>query len=93
MLIGARTAERKYVLYEIAESRARGNAPIGVRIHRLKNRRGRTDVRGENPFTRVAALGRYAPYIGRRVPVYDWVRDDGYRNIGKWVEAAVCEQT
>jgi len=93
VLIGARTAQRKYVLYEIAESHARGNALVGVRIHRLKNRRGRTDLRGENPFTRVAALGRYAPYVGRRVPVYDWVRDGGYRNLGRWVASAVREQT
>jgi hypothetical protein len=28
------------------------------------------------------------PTIENLVPVYDWVADDGYKNIGKWVEAA-----
>lgn len=61
--------------------------------HRLKVRRGRNDIRGENLLTRIAALGTYAPYLGRRVPVYDWSRQDGYRHLGDWVEAAVRERT
>lgn len=93
VLIGAKTSQRSYVLFEIAESRARGNALLGVRIHQLKDRGQRTDARGGNPFTRVAALGMYAPYVGLKIPVYDWVRQDGYHNLCSWVEQAVQDQT
>ncbi|MCB1283377.1 MAG: TIR domain-containing protein [Microthrixaceae bacterium] len=92
VLIGRHTASRPYVRYEIAESRSRGNALIGVRIHRIKDASGVTDPPGENPFARSDAMGFYAPYVGLQVPIYRWNRDHGFQNLGDWVERAVRKQ-
>lgn len=75
VLIGTETASRRYVLYEIDQSIARGNGILGVRIHRIKDTAGNTDTAGPNP-------------LSSTYPVYDWVTDDGYTNFGAWVEAA-----
>lgn len=72
VLIGAETAERKYVQYEIKHSWDRGNGLIGVYIHNLENENGKKGVKGADPFK---ALG----YNGIRT--YDWVNDDGYKNL------------
>jgi hypothetical protein len=37
VLIGSDTANRKFVKYEIAQSKARGNGLLGVRIHNIEN--------------------------------------------------------
>jgi hypothetical protein len=89
VLIGAETAGRKYVEYEIIESYNRGNGLIGVYIHQIKDLRGGTDVRGTNPFASI-----YVTRNGQKVyftdiyPTYDWVDNSGYANLGTWVEQA-----
>ena len=89
VLIGAETSEREYVGYEIKQSYSKGNGLLGVYIQNMKDVNGRTDVKGKNPLsnwtverdgTRVALANIY--------PSYDWVNDDGRRNIGDWIEAA-----
>ncbi len=75
VLIGAQTARREYVQYEITQSIARGNGLLGVRIHRIKDQVGNTDTDGPNP-------------LPSTYPVYDWVSDNGYNNFGDWVEKA-----
>lgn len=49
VLIGAQTASRPWVQYEISESHKRGNGILGVRIHHLKDRNGNSDTRGAVP--------------------------------------------
>lgn len=49
VLIGAQTASRPWVQYEINESTKRGNGILGVRIHHLKDQNGNTDTRGLVP--------------------------------------------
>ena len=68
--IGARTAYRTYVDYEIRKSEERGNLIIGVHISHLKDQTGQPDTRGPVPqrllsigakiidFTTADALGR-----------------------------------
>src|SRR4051794_3536060 len=51
--IGAETAEREYVRYEIQQSLNRENGLLGVRIHNLKDVAGHTDMAGDNPFRHV----------------------------------------
>lgn len=75
VLIGAETASRTYVKYEIDASVARGNGLVGVRIHSIKDLNGKTDSYGTNPLP--------AAY-----KVYDWVLNDGYKNFSAWVEEA-----
>lgn len=89
VLIGAETADRKYVNYEIASSCERGNGLAGVYIHRLRDRDGYTDTKGRNPFDDhwVAVDGREVR-LSTVVHTYDWALDDGYESFGDWVEDA-----
>jgi MTH538 TIR-like domain (DUF1863) len=75
VLIGAQTASRRWVKYEIDKSIERGNGLIGIYIHNIKDFAGNTDYRGTNPLP--------AGY-----PTYDWINDDGYNNLGTWVDDA-----
>lgn len=54
--IGAQTAYRTYVDYEIRKSHERGNLIIGVHINNLRDRFGQTDLRGPVP-ERLRAIG------------------------------------
>jgi hypothetical protein len=74
VLIGAETAKRKYVLYEIEKSIALGNGILGVRINNIKDEDGRTDPPGLIPeaLTKAGA------------PVYTYE----YGKLGEWIEKA-----
>ena len=74
VLIGAQTAQRQYVSYEIARSISRGNGLFGIFIHNIKDKSGRYDGPGEVP----EALRKAG------APVYTWE----YGKLGQWVEAA-----
>lgn len=52
---------------------------MGVYIHNIEDTAETTEFQGSDPFV---ALG----YTG--IKTYDWVNDDGYNNLGDWVEAA-----
>ncbi|MCM3808320.1 TIR domain-containing protein [Streptomyces sp. DR7-3] len=75
VLIGAETHKRRWVKYEISQSIARGNGLFGIYIHNIRDQYGNKDTNGTNPLD-----PQYA--------TYDWVNDDGYNNLSKWVEAA-----
>ena len=79
VLIGAKTSEREYVEYEIDQSWGRDNGLIGIYIHQLESQEKKTDVKGTNPFVKFGYTG---------IKTYDWVDDNGYDNIGDWVDAA-----
>ena len=86
VLVGAATAERDWVDYEIRKSWARGNALLAIRIHNVKDQDGKTDVAGSNPLDNVhLANGKALSTICK---TYDWVNDDGRNNLGKWAEEA-----
>jgi len=78
VLIGSETASRKWVQYEIEQSVGRGNGLLGIYIHNIKDKDGLTATRGENPLP--------AGY-----ETYDWINNDGYNNLGSWVDAAYDE--
>lgn len=86
VLIGAETAERDWVDYEIRRSWARGNALVGVRIHGIKNQDRETDRPSPNPLDNICLADGTS--LSSIFPTYDWVADDGQQNIGAWVEAA-----
>lgn len=89
VLIGAGTADREYVQYEIARSHERGNGLLGVYVDRCADRFGRTSMRGDNPFGRLWMQNGYRrTYLSQLYPTYDWVADRGYDNLGQWVEHA-----
>lgn len=47
--IGAASAGRRYIDYEISQSIARGNGLVGIQIHELKNQAGLSDTAGATP--------------------------------------------
>ena len=79
VLIGAETASRPYVQYEIEHSWTIDNGLIGIYIDSVKDSDGNTDVRGEDPFEKMGWTN---------FKTYDWVYDGGYENLGDWIEAA-----
>lgn len=88
VLIGAETADRKYVLYEIEKSVALGRGVVAVYIHQLRDAFGRTAPRGPNPLDKLRDPETTRP-LSRLFETYDWVDDDGPSNLGHWIEAAV----
>ena len=74
VLIGAETANRTYISYEIAKSLARGNGILGIRINNIKDKDGKTENPGPVPLD-LANVG---------APIYDWE----YGRLGEWVERA-----
>jgi len=85
VLIGSETATREYVDYEITASHAKRNGILGIYIHNMKNMAGLTDMMGANPFAKWTFKrdGNIVTY-----PTYDWVAENGYANMGAWIEAA-----
>jgi len=79
VLIGAKTAGRKFINYEIAQSIARGNGVLGIHIHNIKDKDGNTDTKGEVP----------AKLISGGYKVYTWPFDAD--KFAKWVEEAATE--
>jgi hypothetical protein len=79
VLIGTDTANRRYVQYEIEQSWERNNGLIGVYIHNIRDNNQRTAQKGSDPFVKM----NYTNF-----KTYDWVHDEGYKNLGDWVEAA-----
>ncbi len=47
--IGAKTAGRKYINYEIEQSIQRGNGIVGIQIHEIKDSNGNKDTVGTAP--------------------------------------------
>lgn len=89
VLIGAETSKRKWVRYEVKRSHEKGNGLLGIYIHNIKDKDGKTDSKGTNHF---GELGKKpngdSIFFGQIYPSYDWVNNDGYNNLGKWIEAA-----
>jgi hypothetical protein len=75
VLIGQKTASRKYVTYEIEQSVTKGNGLFGIHINDIKDIKGNTNFwRGDVP----AAL------VKHDAPVYDWDQ----RSFSNWTEQA-----
>jgi hypothetical protein len=74
VLIGAETASRKFVDYEIEQSIARGNGLLGIKISSIKDKDGKTDTQGAAP-ARLTKAG---------APCYTWDQS----KFGDWVEDA-----
>jgi len=88
VLIGTETSNRPWVDYEIRQSHRKGNGLIGVYIHNLKDfRTGYISNKGLNPFGNIKFANSYRTFADD-YPVYDWVNDGGFQNLGNWVESA-----
>jgi len=89
VLIGSDTAGKKWINYEIKASHKKGNGLLGIYIHQLKDKDGRTTTKGRNPFDDwyINRNGKKI-YFSSMYKTYDWKNDDGYSNMGDWIENA-----
>lgn len=95
VLVGERTAYRRWVQYEIEQSWHRGKGVFGIRIHRLLDQNQQTTPAGPNPFASVTLSdGRQLSSI---VNVYEPPGVDSkavYQHISQhlegWIEAAIA---
>lgn len=90
VLIGEETSNRKFVKYELEQSYKKGNKILGIFIHNIKDMRtGLTSLKGETTF---GSLGKNINgedvYFYQIAKTYDWINDDGYDNLAKWIEKA-----
>lgn len=74
VLVGSGTCNSRWVRYEIEKSIRLGNGLLGIDISKIKDMQGKTSQRcGEIP-------------VG--YPFYRWNADDGFNNMGSWIEKA-----
>lgn len=89
VLIGENTAGRKWINYEITSSYKKGNGILGIYIHNKKDSKGNTTKKGRNPFDDWYIEKDWRKiYFSSIYRTYDWVDNDGYNNMGKWIEQA-----
>lgn len=92
ILITSETAGRKYVAYEALKSHERGNGIIGLKIHGLKNRNGIAGVVGEPYFGQIFKdRNGSLKYFGNLYKTYNYVEEDGYNNLSKWIHQAAID--
>ena len=95
VLIGADTHQSVQVWHEVRRSLTAGKGLLGVYVDGIADRSGATDSRGDNPFWAYRLQSWFRPIWAARVdvdpPVFDWIADDGGRNLGEWVRQAAAE--
>jgi Thoeris protein ThsB, TIR-like domain len=76
VLVGENTCASRWVQHEIDGSIERGNGLLGIDVSKIKDLNGETSER----------CGK----IPSGYPFYLWNKDDGYNNMGDWIEAAAA---
>lgn len=95
VLVGSKTANRKWINYEIVKSWNDGMGVVGIYIHGLKNSQRYIAEKGENPFDHItygdtgkklsAIVKCYNPTGANSKEKYDWIS----RYISDAVEEAI----
>lgn len=91
VLVGARTADRRWVRYEIKQAWRSGLGVLAIHIHNLKDRDGRRAEKGRDPFEALLVEGKavegraYDPPFSDSVAVYEYIRN----NVTQWITDAV----
>jgi len=58
---------------------------VGIRVHNMKDKHGRTDSRGKNPLKKWEVDGTNLTDIYN---TYDWKYNNGRQNLSSWIEEA-----
>jgi hypothetical protein len=97
VLIGAGTAGRKWINYEIARAWEEGKGVFGIHVNGLKDLSGSQAQRGRNPFRSIqlvdgpnnillsSIVNVYDPPYVTSKNVYAYIRDNMY----DWIENAI----
>lgn len=93
VLIGAKTAGRKWIKYEIKKALADSKGILGIYVHNLKDSNGNQSSKGSNPFADFTVDGTSLSGI---VKVYDspyststLAYDHIKSNLADWIEEAI----
>ena len=74
VLVGEKTCSSRWVKYEIEKSIEIGNGLLGIDVSKIKDLQGNTSER----------CGK----IPKDYKFYLWNNDEGYKNMGDWIEKA-----
>ena len=93
VLIGAKTADRKWIKYEIERAWAEKKGLLGIYIHKLEDARGKQATKGRNPFADFPVDGKklssivkaYSPPGRTSKSVYKHISE----HIAEWAEEAI----
>ena len=89
VLYGAETYDREWVRHEIKRSYELNKGILAIDIHNVKDPQKGTDVAGKNPLSYWSVKKNGVDTSFDKIyRSYDWVRDDGYKNMPAWIEAA-----
>jgi hypothetical protein len=98
VLIGSKTAGRKWINYEIVKSWNDGKGVFGIYIHGLKNKDGQQSSKGQNPFDYLS-FSNSGEKLSTKIKAYDtpyttstYVYDFIKENLGGWVETAIADR-
>ena len=96
VLIGANTAGRKWINYEIVKGWDEGKGVVGVYVHNLQDSNKKQAPKGVNPFTMIgygdtgkklsSVVKDYDPPYATSTSVYDYIK----KNLEAWVEEAIA---
>ncbi len=75
VLVGSKTCESKWVKYEIERSIEVGKGLLEIDISKIKDTCKKTSIK----------CGRM---LSNSYKNYEWNNDDGYKNMGDWIEKA-----
>jgi hypothetical protein len=95
VLIGEKTAGRKWINYEIKEAWNNNKGLLGIYVHRLKNLDGDQSSKGDNPFDEFtvgeakkklsSVVKAYNPPYSDSKQVYAYIKE----NLEDWIEDAI----
>ena len=93
VLIGSKTAGRKWINYEIKKAWNDEKGLLGVHIHNLKDRDQKQTTKGANPFDHITIYGEplssivpvHSPWQTESTDVYAYIKD----NLAEWIEEAI----
>ena len=93
VLVGTKTAGRKWLKYEIEKALEDGKGLVGIHVNKLKDAGGETAVKGTNPFSDFEVDGVpltqsakcHTPSGTTSTAAYEDISD----NIEEWIEDAI----
>jgi hypothetical protein len=95
VLIGAETAGRKWINYEIIKAWDDGKGVLGIYVHNLLDKSRLRSSKGSNPFDSIGFgnTGRKLSSIVRAYDPLGWDSKDVYasisENLGGWIDEAI----
>lgn len=94
VLVGAETANRPWVRYEIEKAWSEGRPIFGIYIHNIRCPRNGTSRKGVNPFENITLTNGVK--LSSIVPCYDPSPFSAYRdiadNIESWIQRAINQR-